>query len=158
MSEGGPSAQWWFEQAGQSVGPVSTAEIRGMVERGALSRESRIIPVGGRVWGTVTQYESDLGLPPGAPPPPAGPPAPPPPGPPAPARAGPETSDRDFLSALLLSIFLGWLGFDRFYLGWIGLGVVKLLTFGGLGIWWLVDVILVASGNLRDRNGLPLAR
>lgn len=176
MSDGGHAGMWWYEQDGRSAGPVPTLEVRAMVERGTLTPTSRIIPAGGQAWGTVAQYGSALGLaapapplPPSPPPTPAPPPPPTPPsgwsasppptvGPPAPRVPGPPTSDRDFLSALLLSIFLGWLGIDRFYLGWIGLGVVKLLTFGGLGIWWLVDLILIATGNLRDRDGLPLRR
>ena len=63
---------------------------------------------------------------------------------------------KDFLVALLLSIFLGQLGVDRFYLGYIGTGILKLLTLGGCGIWWLVDVILIATKNMKDANGLPL--
>jgi TM2 domain-containing membrane protein YozV len=173
MTEGGSPGQWWYELGGQAAGPVSTDELRAMVQRGALSATSKVIPAGAQVWGTVAGYESALGLgsPPAPPPPSAPPPSPPPAAssgwaasppprvaPPAPAMPGPPTSDRDFLSALLLSIFLGWLGMDRFYLGWTGLGVLKLLTVGGLGIWWVIDIVLVATGNLRDRDGLPLRR
>ncbi|HTE22244.1 MAG TPA: TM2 domain-containing protein [Candidatus Limnocylindria bacterium] len=63
---------------------------------------------------------------------------------------------KDFLVALLLSIFLGQLGIDRFYMGYIGLGILKLVTFGGCGIWWLVDVILIATKNLKDADGREL--
>ncbi len=67
-----------------------------------------------------------------------------------------KTERKKFLTALLLSIFVGSLGIDRFYLGYIGLGIVKLLTLGGCGIWWLVDVILIATKQLKDSNGNPL--
>jgi len=49
---------------------------------------------------------------------------------------------RDSLATMLLSWILGELGMDRFYRGQIGLGVLKLLTAGGAGIWWLVDAII----------------
>lgn len=47
--------------------------------------------------------------------------------------------------ALIFSIFLGWLGVDRFYAGHIGLGILKLLTFGGFLVWWIIDIILFAT-------------
>ena len=66
-------------------------------------------------------------------------------------------SRREYVTALLLSIFLGSLGIDRFYLGQTGLGIGKLLTFGGCGIWSLIDLILIAMRKVTDNEGLPLA-
>lgn len=54
--------------------------------------------------------------------------------------------------ALLLSLFLGLWGIDRFYVGRPGLGVAKLLTVGGVGIWWLVDLILLLADRMRGRG------
>ena len=59
------------------------------------------------------------------------------------------------LTAILLSIFTGGLGIDRFYLGYTGSGVVKLLTAGGLGIWSLIDLIMICTGSLRPADGSP---
>jgi len=46
---------------------------------------------------------------------------------------------------LIMSIIFGGLGVDRFIMGHVGLGILKLITLGGCGIWWLVDLILIAS-------------
>ena len=67
-----------------------------------------------------------------------------------------QTSDKDWTTLLILSVLLGGLGVDRFYAGHIGLGVLKLLTLGGCGIWSLIDIILVAIGNFTDADGLPI--
>eukprot|EP01108_Squamamoeba_japonica_P005879 TRINITY_DN4756_c0_g1_i1.p1 TRINITY_DN4756_c0_g1~~TRINITY_DN4756_c0_g1_i1.p1 ORF type:complete len:251 (-),score=12.91 TRINITY_DN4756_c0_g1_i1:108-818(-) len=57
-----------------------------------------------------------------------------------------------FASAILFSVFLGFCGVDRFYTGHIAVGVVKLVTLGGIGIWWLIDTILLLVGVYRPAN------
>jgi TM2 domain-containing membrane protein YozV len=63
---------------------------------------------------------------------------------------------KSFTTALLLSIFVGSLGVDRFYLGHIGLGLVKLFTLGGCGVWYIIDIILIATRQVNDAQGRPL--
>jgi len=57
--------------------------------------------------------------------------------------------ERKFSTTLLLSLFLGWLGVDRFYLGQGVVGFLKLITLGGFGIWYLIDVFIIASKSIR---------
>ncbi|HIH04853.1 TPA: TM2 domain-containing protein [Candidatus Woesearchaeota archaeon] len=75
----------------------------------------------------------------------------------APKKPGAGTSKgpekRKFIIALLLSIFVGAFGVDRFYMGLIGTGILKLITLGGCGVWWLIDLILIATNQLRDADG-----
>jgi TM2 domain-containing membrane protein YozV len=67
-----------------------------------------------------------------------------------------EKSEKDFVPTLLLAILLGGLGIHRFYVGKIGTGILMLLTLGGFGIWALVDIIMIAVGSFKDKNGLPI--
>jgi len=65
---------------------------------------------------------------------------------------------KSWLAAALLAWFLGVFGVDRFYLGYIGLGVIKLITCGGCIIWVLIDFILIVAGVMRDAQGNELRR
>ena len=61
--------------------------------------------------------------------------------------------NKSWVAAILFSFCLGLFAVDRFYLGYTGLGFLKLLTLGGLGIWALIDFILIASYSLHPKNG-----
>ena len=72
-------------------------------------------------------------------------------------QAAVQQPRKSFMTAFFLSALLGGFGVDRFYLGYTGLGILKLVTCGGLGIWALIDTILILAGSLRGRDGQPLA-
>ncbi|HEY1387674.1 MAG TPA: TM2 domain-containing protein [Ktedonobacterales bacterium] len=74
-----------------------------------------------------------------------------------PQSGGPEQG-YDWTVTLILAILVGVYGVDRFYTGSITLGILKLITLGGCGIWWLVDIIMIATGSYTDAYGRPLAR
>lgn len=57
---------------------------------------------------------------------------------------------RNHTTALVLSVFLGMLGVDRFYVGHTGLGLLKLFTLGGYFVWWVIDIILFATKNVNN--------
>jgi len=63
-------------------------------------------------------------------------------------------SEKSFVATLVLCVLLGQFGVHRFYVGKIGTGIVMLLTLGGLGIWLLIDIIMIAVQKFKDSNGL----
>ena len=68
------------------------------------------------------------------------------------------TSSTDWLTLFLLTFFVGVLGVHRFYVGKIGTGFLMLLTLGGLGVWFLVDLILVVTGQFTNKDGEKIPR
>ena len=65
----------------------------------------------------------------------------------------PQVSEKGFVPALLLCFFLGAFGIHRFYVGKVGTGILMLLTLGGLGIWTLIDFVMIAVGKFKDKEG-----
>ena len=65
----------------------------------------------------------------------------------------PSAGTKSHMVAILLSFFLGALGVDRFYLGYTGLGVLKLFTLGGIGVWALIDFIRIILKSLGPADG-----
>jgi len=63
-----------------------------------------------------------------------------------------------WVTTSLLCVFVGWLGIHRFYSGHIITGIIQLLTFGGCGIWLLIDVIMIFTDSFMDGDGMPLTR
>src|SRR5512140_2809879 len=133
---------------GNQYGPVEEATLRTWLAEGRVTASSLSFKTGETLWSPIRDRAEFAGQ---------GTPSqgvPPPPGP----RPIDPNDPKDWLTALLLSIFLGTFGVDRFYMGQAGLGVGKLLTLGGCGIWWLIDVILIAAGSAKDARGRLLVK
>lgn len=68
-----------------------------------------------------------------------------------------QVSPKSRLVAFLLCFFFGLLGIHRFYVGRVGSGIVMILTCGGLGLWVLIDFIVILCGNFKDSMGLRIS-
>ncbi len=62
-------------------------------------------------------------------------------------------SPKSRLVAILLCFFLGFLGLHRFYVGKVGTGILMIVTLGGLGLWVLIDLIIILVGSFSDKQG-----
>jgi TM2 domain-containing membrane protein YozV len=69
-----------------------------------------------------------------------------------------SATEKRILPAFLLCFFFGWLGVHRFYVGKVGTGVVQMFTFGGFGIWMLIDFTLIVVGEFKDKAGNKLTQ
>ena len=161
-SETGPTPTQYFTHVnGTDYGPYTVEQLREFAGSGNITAESYIRADGGE-WVLASAMPELAGAFPAGQQATPGYPAAPGgyanQGYGASAYGATGTSDKTFLTAILLSVLVGGLGVDRFYLGYTGLGVAKLLTCGGCGIWSLIDLILIATGKLGDAQGRPLAR
>jgi len=76
----------------------------------------------------------------------------------APYQGAAASSDKLLLPAVLLCFFLGSFGAHRFYVGKIGTGILMLVTIGGLGVWTLIDFIMLLISKFSDKDGNLLTR
>ena len=68
-----------------------------------------------------------------------------------------DISEKKRLVAFLLCFFFGYLGIHRFYVGKVGTGIAMIFTLGGLGIWVLIDFIMIIVGSFKDKEGKVVA-
>jgi len=68
-------------------------------------------------------------------------------------RMDTNASEKNWWIAFILSLLFGLLGADRFYLGSVGLGLLKFATAGGFFVWWLIDLVFLLTGTMHDADG-----
>ena len=64
-----------------------------------------------------------------------------------------SVSEKSGIACLLFLLLLDPFGIHRMYVGKVGTGILYLLTFGGLGLWWLIDLILLCTSSFTDADG-----
>jgi TM2 domain-containing membrane protein YozV len=69
-----------------------------------------------------------------------------------------KMSEKRILPAFLLCFFLGCFGAHRFYVGKVGTAILQIVTLGGLGIWVLIDFIMIIIGSFTDKDGNKLTQ
>jgi TM2 domain-containing membrane protein YozV len=69
-----------------------------------------------------------------------------------------QAAPKDWFVTLILALFFGVFGVHRFYTGKVGTGILMLVTAGGCGIWWLIDLVMIATGTFTDKQRQPLVR
>jgi len=142
--------QWRCHVGGKEYGPISEEELRTWLREGRVGPDNLVWTEGMADWLSIALVTAFSGV--RRPPPVAGYSSP------AQAYGPGAAAGKDWLTTLLLCLFLGYLGIHRFYTGSTGIGVVQLLTFGGCGVWTLVDFIMILTGSYRDSMGRPLVK
>ena len=147
-SDSGDSRWRVLGEDGREYGPITRAELQHWLDEGRISSTCFIADTDQRRWKSAPELFPSL--------------------PQSPSKIGsaayqssrPGAADSpgrpSLLAAILLSLlgpFAGLSGLHRFYLGHITIGILMLITCGGCGIWQLIDIIILASGNMRDTYG-----
>jgi len=144
-------------------GNISDALPLAALQKIGLPPTTKVLLEGSKQWTTLGQASQGGAILFPAPPVADVPPSSPPPiSAPQPARATsapsatPAAGTSKFYPTFFLGVFLGVFGVHRFYVRKIGTGLLQLFTFGGLGIWWFVDMIMILLGKFKDKQGVAI--